>query len=137
VQAKINRGRHTDHPAGRHSIRTKQCPPPSSEPNCLKIGYLQVQSCLRVKHIPVENTNLRDIHENILPFLLKNSFIALTVILLLILSKKKKCILIAKYNLYYFSFIQLHTLGGTFSFPVHELLPDFLVMISYSVLMCH
>jgi len=30
VQGKINRGRHTDHPAGRHSIRTNQCPPPSS-----------------------------------------------------------------------------------------------------------
>ena len=30
VQGKINRGRHTDHPAGCHSIRTKQCPPPSS-----------------------------------------------------------------------------------------------------------
>ena len=30
VQGKINRGRHTDHPAGRHSIRTKQCPPPPS-----------------------------------------------------------------------------------------------------------
>ena len=30
VQGKINRGRHTDHPAGRHSIRTKQCPRPSS-----------------------------------------------------------------------------------------------------------
>ena len=28
VQGKINRGRHIDHPAGRHSIRTKQCPPP-------------------------------------------------------------------------------------------------------------
>ena len=28
VQGKINRGRHTDHLAGRHSIRTKQCPPP-------------------------------------------------------------------------------------------------------------
>ena len=28
VQRKINRGRHTDHPAGCHSIRTKQCPPP-------------------------------------------------------------------------------------------------------------
>jgi len=26
VQGKINRGRHTDHPAGRHSIRTNQCP---------------------------------------------------------------------------------------------------------------
>jgi len=28
VQGKINRGRHTDHLAGRHSIWTKQCPPP-------------------------------------------------------------------------------------------------------------
>jgi len=27
VQGKINRGRHTDHPAGRHSIRTKRCSP--------------------------------------------------------------------------------------------------------------
>ena len=30
VQRKINRGRHTNHPAGRHSIRTNQCPPPPS-----------------------------------------------------------------------------------------------------------
>jgi len=30
VQGKINRGRHTDHPAGRHSIRTNQCPTPPS-----------------------------------------------------------------------------------------------------------
>ena len=30
VQGKINRGRHTDRPAGRHSIRTNQCPPPPS-----------------------------------------------------------------------------------------------------------
>jgi len=30
VQGKINRCRHTDHPAGRHSIRTNQCPPPPS-----------------------------------------------------------------------------------------------------------
>jgi len=27
VQGKINRGRHTDHPAERHSIWTNQCPP--------------------------------------------------------------------------------------------------------------
>jgi len=32
VQGKINRGRHTDHPAGRHSIRTNQCQPPPSPP---------------------------------------------------------------------------------------------------------
>jgi len=30
VQRKINRGRHTDHPTGRHSIQTNQCPPPLS-----------------------------------------------------------------------------------------------------------
>jgi len=30
VQGKINRGRHTDHLDGRHSIRTKLCPSPSS-----------------------------------------------------------------------------------------------------------
>ena len=32
VQGKTNRGRHTDHPAGRHSIRTNQCPPSPSPP---------------------------------------------------------------------------------------------------------
>ena len=37
VQGKINRGRHTDHPAGRHSIQTKQCPPPPS-PHFLQAG---------------------------------------------------------------------------------------------------
>ena len=30
VQGNINTGRHTDHPAGRHSIRTNQCPSPPS-----------------------------------------------------------------------------------------------------------
>jgi len=30
MQGKTNRGRHTDHLAWRHSIQTKQCPPPSS-----------------------------------------------------------------------------------------------------------
>ena len=30
VQGKINRGRHTDLPPGRHSIRTNQCLPPPS-----------------------------------------------------------------------------------------------------------
>jgi len=32
VQRKINRGRHTDQPAGHHSIRTNQCPPPTIPP---------------------------------------------------------------------------------------------------------
>jgi len=30
MQGRINGGRHTDHPAGRHSIQTNQCPPPPS-----------------------------------------------------------------------------------------------------------
>jgi len=30
VQGKINRGKHIDHPAGRHSIQTNQWPPPPS-----------------------------------------------------------------------------------------------------------
>jgi len=33
VQGKINRGRHRDYPAGRNSIRTNQCPLPSSPGN--------------------------------------------------------------------------------------------------------
>jgi len=37
VHGKINRGRHTDHPAGRHSIRTNQCPPPPF-PHFLQAG---------------------------------------------------------------------------------------------------
>jgi len=32
VQGKINRGRHTGHPPGRHSIRTNHCVPPPSSP---------------------------------------------------------------------------------------------------------
>jgi len=31
VQGRINRGRHTDYPAGRHSIRTNQCPVTSTQ----------------------------------------------------------------------------------------------------------
>jgi len=38
VQGKINRGRHTDHPAGRHSIRTNQCLPPPY-PHFLPAGF--------------------------------------------------------------------------------------------------
>jgi len=33
VQGKINRGRHTDHLAGRQSIRTNHCPPPPDVKN--------------------------------------------------------------------------------------------------------
>ena len=38
VKGKINRGRHTDHPAGRHSILTNQCPLPPSPPYFLQAG---------------------------------------------------------------------------------------------------
>jgi len=41
VQGKINRVRHTDHPAGRHSIQTNQWPPPPS-PNFL---WAECPSC--------------------------------------------------------------------------------------------
>ena len=47
VQKKTNRGRHTDHPAGRHSIWTKRCPPPPS------LHFLQARcpSCRRTNSV--------------------------------------------------------------------------------------
>jgi len=39
VQGKIIRGRHSDYPAGRHSIRTNQCPPPPSSHFFYKYRY--------------------------------------------------------------------------------------------------
>jgi len=44
MQGKINRGRHTNHPVGCHSIRTNQCPPPS--PIFLQAGC---PSCCPIK----------------------------------------------------------------------------------------
>jgi len=49
VQGEINRGRHTDHPAGCHSIRTNECPPPPSPhifygPDALPATNQQCQS---------------------------------------------------------------------------------------------
>jgi len=38
VQGEINRGRHTDHPSGRHAIRTNQCPPLPSPQNFFQAG---------------------------------------------------------------------------------------------------
>jgi len=38
VRRKIYRGRHTDHPAGRHSIRTNQCQPLPSPILSLQAG---------------------------------------------------------------------------------------------------
>ena len=40
-------GRHTDHPAWRHSIQTNQCPPPSRKKSC--IGYRKRLSDLTTK----------------------------------------------------------------------------------------
>ena len=48
VQGKINRGRHTDHLAGHHSIRTNQCPSPSS-PHFLQTGCLSCRPTNSVK----------------------------------------------------------------------------------------
>jgi len=48
VQGKINRGRHTDHPTGRHSIWTKQCPPPPF-PHFLQAGCPSCRSTNSVK----------------------------------------------------------------------------------------
>ena len=44
VQGKINRGRHTHRPAGRHSIRTNQCPPPPSPRACLDQVLIAIRS---------------------------------------------------------------------------------------------
>jgi len=49
AQGKINRGRHTDHPDGRHSIRiSNQCPPPSS-PYFLQAGWPSCRPTYSVK----------------------------------------------------------------------------------------
>jgi len=48
VQGKINRGRHTDHPAGRHSVQTNQCPPPPS-PDFLQAGWPSCHTTNSVK----------------------------------------------------------------------------------------
>jgi len=48
VQGKINRGKHTDHLAGCHSIQTNQCPPPPS-PHFLQAGCLSCRPTNSVK----------------------------------------------------------------------------------------
>jgi len=55
VQGKINRGRHTDHPAGRHSIQTNQCPPPSS-PYFLQAGCPSCHQTNSVKALTATST---------------------------------------------------------------------------------
>jgi len=66
VQGKINRGRHIDHPAGRHSIRTKQCPPPPP-PHFLQVGCPSCHPTNSVKALKatnIANTIFRKIHHN-------------------------------------------------------------------------
>ena len=48
VQGKINRGRHTDHLAGCHFIRTNQCPPPNM-PIFLEAGCCPANSVKALK----------------------------------------------------------------------------------------
>jgi len=54
VQGKINRGRHTDHLAGRHSIRTNQCPPPPS-PHFVQAGCPSCRPTNSVKALKAIN----------------------------------------------------------------------------------
>jgi len=66
VQEKINRGRHTNHLAGRHSSRTNQCPPPPSShflqagcPSCHPTNSVKTlkakidhSHCLVIRNVP-------------------------------------------------------------------------------------
>ena len=54
AQGKINRGRHTNHPTGRHSIRTNQCPPPpcpqrTSKNVAVTVDMAQAAVCFWIK----------------------------------------------------------------------------------------
>jgi len=49
------RGRHTDHPAGRHSIRTNHCPPPPS-PHFLQAGCPSCRPSNSVKALKATST---------------------------------------------------------------------------------
>ena len=65
VQGVINRGRHTDHPAGRHSIRTNQCPPPLSPhiflqakcPSCRPTNSVKALKATRIQCNVIRNSN--------------------------------------------------------------------------------
>jgi len=56
MQGKINRGRHTDHLAGRHSIRTYQCPPPPHHPQFLQAGCPSCRQTNSVKALKATST---------------------------------------------------------------------------------
>ena len=50
VQGKINRGRHTNHLAGRHSILTNQCPSPPFPPFFYRLDALRAAQSTVSKH---------------------------------------------------------------------------------------
>jgi len=58
VQEGINRGRHSDHPAGCHSIRTNQCPPAPYfyGPDALCAAQPTVSNHLITAHMYKKNT---------------------------------------------------------------------------------
>ena len=59
VQGKINRGRHTDHLAGRLSIWTNQCPPPQSS-HFLQAGCPSCCPSNSVKALKAKNIHIID-----------------------------------------------------------------------------
>ena len=65
VQRKINRGSHTDHPAGRHSIRTNQCSPPPS-PIFLQAGCPSCRPTNSVKALKATASIPNAVFKNIL-----------------------------------------------------------------------
>jgi len=60
VQGKINRGRYTDHLAGRYYIRTNQCPPPPSSPYFLQAGCPSCCPTNSVKALKATQTNINE-----------------------------------------------------------------------------
>jgi len=62
VQGKINRDRHIDHPAGRHSIRTNQCPPGRSDTDIFT-GWMPFLSSNQPKVMTMDSQH-RQNHES-------------------------------------------------------------------------
>jgi len=62
VQGKINRGSHTDHPTGHHSIWTNQCPPPSSPHIFYRLDALPTTQPTASKHWRQQHWSLRNAH---------------------------------------------------------------------------
>jgi len=58
-----NRGRHTNHPAGRHSIRTNHCPPPPSHFFTGRMPFLPPnQQCQSTKLYCITETTIHSFH---------------------------------------------------------------------------